>query len=109
MRQLTKVFRNARSWHGSQLFIEEEDRVCLGLRLGMRKRRNGGLDCCCHRNPSLLVDKGRQNRVRHMRHTYQRDTSDDIKKFLHAYSPMRSADWELQRRLNQDRTAIYHN
>jgi hypothetical protein len=37
------------------------------------------------------------------------NTSDDLKKFLHAYSPMRSADWELQRRLNQDRTAIYHN
>src|ERR1700738_390593 len=54
MRQLTKVFRNARSWHGSQLFIEEEDRVCFGLRLGLRKRRNGGLDCCCHINSSLL-------------------------------------------------------
>jgi hypothetical protein len=37
------------------------------------------------------------------------NTSDDIKKFLHAYSPMRSADWKLLRRLNQDRTAIYHN
>jgi hypothetical protein len=26
------------------------------------------------------------------------NTSDDIKKFLHAYSPMRSAGWELLRR-----------
>ncbi len=79
LRQLTKVFRNARSWHGSQLFIEEEDRVCLGLRLGLRKRRNCGLDCCCHRNSSLLVDIGRQNRVRHMRHTYQRGTNRSIR------------------------------
>jgi hypothetical protein len=26
------------------------------------------------------------------------NTSDDIKKFLHAYSPMGSAGWELLRR-----------
>src|ERR1700688_4598056 len=81
MRQLTKVFGNARSWHGSQLFIEEEDRVCLGLRLGLRKRRNGGLDCCCHRNSSLLVDIG--GRI--------------------------ASRLGTAAALNQDRTAIYYN
>ena len=34
---------------------------------------------------------------------------DDVKKFLHAYSSMRSAGWELVAALNQDPTAIYHN
>src|SRR3984893_11700516 len=135
MRQLTKVFRNARSWHGSQLFIQEEDRVCLGLRLGLRKRRNGGLDCCCHRNSSLLVDIGRpESRPPYAPHLSTRhesfnqnlesarrsnkrgiwtlilvNTSDDIKKFLHSYSPMRSAGLGTTAALNQDRTAIYHN
>ncbi len=37
------------------------------------------------------------------------NTSDDIKKFLPACSPMRSVGWELLRQLNQYRTAIYHN
>jgi hypothetical protein len=36
------------------------------------------------------------------------NTSDHIKKFLHAYSPLRSAGCRTAA-LNQYRTAIYHN
>src|ERR1700732_4298333 len=52
---MTKFLRDARSWHGSQFVIEETIRVYVGLRLGLRKRRNCGVDCCCHRNSSFLA------------------------------------------------------
>src|SRR5438132_10174712 len=135
MRQLTKLFRNARSWHGSQLFIEEEDRVCLGLRLGLCKRRNGGLDCCCHRNSSLLVDIGRAESrppyaphlsTRHEsfnqnRESARRSNERGIWTLIlvntsdrHQEVPSRLLSYAISRlgsaaALNQDRTAIHHN
>src|SRR5580704_12204682 len=55
-RQRTKFLRNVRSRHGRQLCIEEANRVYVGLRLGLRKRRNCGVDCCCHRKVQNGVD-----------------------------------------------------
>src|ERR1700681_4205951 len=60
MRQPTKAFRNVSSWQGSQPFIEESNRVCIWIRLGLRKRRRCVLDCCCHRNSCLVHGGGAQ-------------------------------------------------
>src|SRR6266576_576026 len=42
-RQLTKFFRNARSWHQSQILIEEVNRVGTGLRCRLPRPRSCGL------------------------------------------------------------------
>jgi hypothetical protein len=61
-----------------------------------------------HESFNQNLESARRSNKRGMWTLILVNTSDDIKKFFHAYSPM-PADCELQRRLNQDRTAIYHN
>ena len=49
-RQFVKVFQNVRSRHGSPLFHRGSESRSRRLRLGLGRKRNCGLDCCCHRH-----------------------------------------------------------
>ena len=42
----------------ARFFIEEANHVRVGLRLGLGRKRNCGLDCCCHRHSveNFVVD-----------------------------------------------------